>query len=111
MWSRWFGAPGAHSGPLYRVITTSGASSVIDSFGRVADVAVGEIPELHVVHADDGGRPPLLAFAKRACFFGRHALDTRLAAAGQCVVHGLAGRRPLGDCGRAAVFGVIGMGH
>jgi hypothetical protein len=31
MWSRWFGAPGAHSGPLYSVSTTSGANSEMTS--------------------------------------------------------------------------------
>ena len=58
--------------------------------GRVEDLAVGEVPELHVIDADDGRRFPLFALAQRTAFLGWHALDADLAAARQRVVDVLA---------------------
>ena len=79
--------------------------------GGIADVAVGEVPELHVADADDGSRAPLCAFPQRASLLGRHAFDAHLTARCQCVVHGLPRRGPLGDRRREPVLGIVGMRH
>src|SRR4029078_10209850 len=42
---------------------------------------------------------------------GGHARDTDLTSASQCVIDGLALRRPFGDRGRAPVLRVVGVRH
>ena len=67
------------------------------------------VEELHLGHADDGRRPPLLLLAQRPGGLRRDPRHPRLAAGGQQVVDVLARRGPGGDRGRDAVLDVVGV--
>ena len=92
-----------------RLVPPDGRGDVAPQLGTGDQGAVPVVEELHLGHADDGGRPPLLLLAQRPGLLRRHAGHPGLAAGGQQVVHLLAGGRPRGDGGRDAVLDVVGM--
>ena len=93
-----------------RLVPPDRRGEVAPQVGPGDEHAVPVVEELHLGHADDGGRSPLLLFPQRPRRLGRDAGHPRLAAGGQQVVDLLAGRGPDGDRGGDPVLDVVGMG-